>query len=153
MRLVPDQDPDEIARLFEKHVASMVPAGVAAKVTKIVGNKALIVSRESPAVKAMAASIEYAFGVKPVFTRDGGSIGAVISMQSGLGIDDILMLGWGDPDDALHRRTSTSAWRTSARARWRPLRCSTGSLRRKSRWPGRASLRRAPSGSPVAYAA
>ncbi len=102
MRLVPDQDPDEIARLFEKYVMSMAPAGVTIKVTKIVGNKALVVSRESPAVKAMAGSIEYAFGVKPVFTRDGGSIGAVIAMQSGLGIDDILMLGWGDPDDALH---------------------------------------------------
>lgn len=102
MRLVPDQDPDEIAKLFEKYVRSMAPAGVTVKVTKIVGNRALIVSRDSPAVKAMAGSIEYAFGVKPVFTRDGGSIGAVISMQSGLGIDDILMLGWGDPDDALH---------------------------------------------------
>ena len=102
MRLVPDQDPDDVAKLLEKYVMSMAPVGVTVKVTKIVGGKALIVSRESEAVKATARAIEYAFGVKPVFTRDGGSIGAVIAMQSGLGIDEILMLGWGDPGDALH---------------------------------------------------
>jgi acetylornithine deacetylase/succinyl-diaminopimelate desuccinylase-like protein len=102
MRLVPDQEPDEIAALFEKYVSSMAPAGVKVKVTKIVGNKALIVSRDSTAVQAMSHAVEYAFGRKPVFTRDGGSIGAVISMKVGLGIDDILMLGWGDPGDALH---------------------------------------------------
>lgn len=102
MRLVPDQDPDEIAALFEKYVMSLAPAGVSVKVTKIVGGKALIVSRESDAIKAAERSIEYAFGVRPVFTRDGGSIGAVIAMQSELGVNDIVMLGWGDPGDALH---------------------------------------------------
>jgi acetylornithine deacetylase/succinyl-diaminopimelate desuccinylase-like protein len=102
MRLVPDQDPDEIAALFEKYVLSMAPEGVRVKVTKIVGGKALIVSRESLAVRTMAQAIEYAFGRRPVFTRDGGSIGAVIAMQQSLNINDILMLGWGDPGDALH---------------------------------------------------
>ena len=102
MRLVPDQDPDEIAGLLEKYVISMAPVGVTVKVTNISSNRALIVPRDSPAIHAMARSIEYAFGVRPVFTRDGGSIGAVVAMQAGLGIEDILMLGWGDPDDALH---------------------------------------------------
>lgn len=102
MRLVPDQDPAEIARLFERHVMSAAPHGVTVKVTDLVGSRSLVVARDSAAVQAMARAIEYAFGVRPVFTRDGGSIGAVTALQAGLGIGDILMLGWGDPDDAMH---------------------------------------------------
>ncbi len=102
MRLVPDQDPDEIARLFESYVLSLASPGVRVKVTNLVGGKALIVHRGCAAVKAAEAAIEAGFGRRPVFTRDGGSIGAVIAMQAELGIDDILMLGWGDPGDALH---------------------------------------------------
>lgn len=102
MRLVPDQDSAEIAKLFEKYVMSLEIPGVRVKVTNLVGDRPLIVSRESPSMNAASRSIEYAFGRKPVFTRDGGSIGAVLSMKVGLNVNDILMLGWGDPGDALH---------------------------------------------------
>jgi acetylornithine deacetylase/succinyl-diaminopimelate desuccinylase-like protein len=102
MRLVPDQDCAEVARLFESYVQSFVIPGVKVKVTNLVGDNALIVPRESPSMDAAARAIEYAFGHKPVFTRDGGSIGAVMSMKEGLNINDVLMLGWGDPGDALH---------------------------------------------------
>ena len=102
MRLVPDQDHDEIAMLFENYVKSLAIPGIKVKVTNIVGNKPLIVPRDSPSMDATARAIEYAFGRKPVFIREGGSIGAVLAMKLGLDVDDILMLGWGDPGDALH---------------------------------------------------
>lgn len=102
MRLVPGQDHSEIALLFEKYVMSLAIPGVRVKVTNLVGDNPLIVSRESESMNATARAIEYAFGRRPVFTRDGGSIGAVLSMKVELNVDDILMLGWGDPGDALH---------------------------------------------------
>ncbi|MDI6896170.1 dipeptidase [Methanocella conradii] len=101
MRLVPDQDPGEIARLFERYVMSLAPCGVKVKVSTISSTGALIVPRDSVAIKAAERAIEEGFGRRPVFMRDGGSIGAVIALKA-VGIDDILMLGWGDPGDQLH---------------------------------------------------
>ncbi|HEY3422497.1 MAG TPA: dipeptidase [Methanocellaceae archaeon] len=102
MRLVPDQDNDEVAMLFENYVKSLAIPGIKVKVTNIVGNRPMIVSRDSASMQATSRAIEYAFGRQPVFIREGGSIGAVLAMKLGLEVDDILMLGWGDPGDALH---------------------------------------------------
>ncbi len=103
MRLVPDQDPDEIKKLFESYVQTLVIPGVKVTVAQVQGSsKGLVVPRDSPAMSAAVRAIEYSFGRKPVIIREGGSIGAVIAMKQGLGIDDILMLGWGGPGDALH---------------------------------------------------
>ncbi len=103
MRLVPDQDPDEILGLFEDYVKSLAIPGVRIKVARVAGSsKGLVVPRDSVAMKAAVRAVEFAFGRRPVIVREGGSIGAVIAMKAGLGVDDILMLGWGDPDDALH---------------------------------------------------
>ncbi len=103
MRLVPDQDPDEIKKLFESYVRSLAIPGVKVKIAQVQGSsKGLVVPRDSPAMSAAVRAIEYSFGRRPVIIREGGSIGAVIAMKQGLGIDDILMLGWGGPGDALH---------------------------------------------------
>lgn len=103
MRLVPDQDPDEIFELFEDYVQSQAIPGVKIKVFKVAGSsKGLVVPRGSAAMEAAVRAIEYAFGRPPVIIREGGSIGAVIAMKEGLGTDDILMVGWGNPGDALH---------------------------------------------------
>ncbi len=103
MRLVPDQDPDEILGLFEGYVKSLAIPGVKVKVARVAGSsKGLVVPRDSVAMEAAVRAVEFAFGRRPVIIREGGSIGAVIAMKAGLGVDDILMLGWGDPDDALH---------------------------------------------------
>lgn len=103
MRLVPDQDPEEVRKLFESYVGALAIPGARVKVAGVLGSsKGLVVPRESAAMEAAVRSIEYSFGRRPVIVREGGSIGAVIAMKQGLGIDDILMLGWGDPGDALH---------------------------------------------------
>ncbi len=103
MRLVPDQDPDEILELFEGYVQSLAIPGVKVRVARVSGSsKGLVVPRDSVAMEAAVRAIEYAFGRRPVIVREGGSIGAVIAMKEGLGVDDILMLGWGNPGDLLH---------------------------------------------------
>jgi acetylornithine deacetylase/succinyl-diaminopimelate desuccinylase-like protein len=52
-------------------------------------------------MKAAAAALEQAFGARPVFMREGGSIPVVASLKQLLGIDTVLM-GFGLSDDNLH---------------------------------------------------
>lgn len=102
MRLVPDQDPLEIMRLFEQHVKAVTPPGVTVKITAHAHSGPVIVSRQSDAILAAEKSITYAYGHKPVFVRSGGSIGVVVTMKEQLGIEEVLLIGWGNPEDCEH---------------------------------------------------
>ncbi len=92
----------EIIRLFERHVRAVTPPGVRVTIIPHAHSGPIIVSRQSDAIIAAEKSITYAFGRKPVFVRSGGSIGAVVTMKEQLGIDQILLLGWGNPEDGEH---------------------------------------------------
>ncbi|MGE5548896.1 MAG: dipeptidase [Bacillota bacterium] len=102
MRLVPDQDAETVMRQFESYVRSQVPEGIHLKITRHHHAEPLLVMRESPAMNVAEKAVEYGFDRKPVLIREGGSIGAVLTMKKHLGIDDVLMIGFGDPDDNIH---------------------------------------------------
>ncbi|OPY25309.1 MAG: putative metallohydrolase [Methanocella sp. PtaU1.Bin125] len=102
MRLVPDQDPLEIMRLFEEHVRKVTPPGVTVTITAHAHSGPVIVSRQSDAILAAEKSLTYAYGRKPVFVRSGGSIGVVVTMKEQLGIEEVLLIGWGNPEDGEH---------------------------------------------------
>jgi acetylornithine deacetylase/succinyl-diaminopimelate desuccinylase-like protein len=102
MRLVPDQDAELIMEQFERHVRSIAPPGVHVHITRHHGAEPLLVSRKSPAMTVAERALEYAYGRKPVLIREGGSIGAVMTMKKHLGTDDILLVGFADPDDGIH---------------------------------------------------
>lgn len=101
MRLVSDQDPHEIADLFRAHVTCVAPPHVRVVVRDLHGGKPAIVDRSAPVMQAAGAALERAFGRRPVFVREGGSIPVVSTFQSVLGISTVLM-GLGLPDDNLH---------------------------------------------------
>jgi acetylornithine deacetylase/succinyl-diaminopimelate desuccinylase-like protein len=101
MRLVPDQDPEDVARAFEAHVRDVAPAGVHVEVRSLHGAVPAAVSRDIPAMAAAARAYEIGFGRAPVFTREGGSIPVVADFETVLGLPTILM-GFGLPDDNLH---------------------------------------------------
>jgi succinyl-diaminopimelate desuccinylase len=61
----------------------------------------VLVSEDSPYTQAAARAIERAFGVAPVYTREGGSIPIVVVFSEVLGVD-VLLLGWGQGDDNAH---------------------------------------------------
>jgi Acetylornithine deacetylase/Succinyl-diaminopimelate desuccinylase and related deacylases len=102
MRLVPDQDPETVMEQFESYVRSIAPEGVHVRIIRHHGAEPLIVERQSQAMAVAEKAIEYGFDRKPVLIREGGSIGAVMTLKKHLGIDDIILAGWGDPDDGLH---------------------------------------------------
>ena len=65
------------------------------------GAAGCVVSIDNPFLKSAANAVEKGFGVRPVFTRSGGSIPVVLSFKELLGIDTML-LGWGLDDDNPH---------------------------------------------------
>jgi len=101
MRLVPDQDPEEIAQLFRDYVQSIVPPTVTVTINGRGGAPATITDLHIPAMQAAVAAIEASFGKAPVFMREGGSIPVVGQFQEYLGLETVLM-GFGLPDDRIH---------------------------------------------------
>src|SRR5687767_3618009 len=101
MRLVPDQDPDQIAKLFEAYVAKVAPKTVEVKVTRMHGGKPWMTEFDNKFVQAAARAIEIGFRERPVFNREGGSIPVVSTFQEVLGLPTVLF-GIGLPDENAH---------------------------------------------------
>jgi len=101
MRLVPDQDPAEIAALFETFVRETLPATVRAKV-KVAGlSQPVLMARHTPEMRAAASAYEATFGQPTAYMREGGSIPVVSDLQNVLGLPTVLM-GFGLPGDRIH---------------------------------------------------
>jgi acetylornithine deacetylase/succinyl-diaminopimelate desuccinylase-like protein len=101
MRLVPDQDPDRIAELFEAYVKKIAPKTVDVKVTRMHGGKPWMTEFDNQYVQAAGRAIEKGFGKTPVFNREGGSIPVVATFQEILGLPSVLF-GVGLPDENAH---------------------------------------------------
>jgi len=101
MRLVPDQRPDKVARLFTDHVHQITPPGVVVEVSTLHGAEPVLVEAEGPLVEAAMAAMADAWGAPPVRIREGGSIPIVSTFSQVLG-KPVLLLGFGLTDDALH---------------------------------------------------
>ncbi len=101
-RLVPNQDPEKIGDALVAYLQSIVPPGVRFElVARSKGAPPAITPIDSPAMAAAAEAMELAFGKRPVFQREGGSIPVVAWFKEALGIDSVLM-GFGLPDDRIH---------------------------------------------------
>ena len=98
---MPDQDPGRIGDLVETHLRRFCPPTVRMTFTRMSGSRPAITPTDHPAVRAAARALERAFGVAPVFTREGGSIPVVSTFAEELGAPSIL-LGFGLNDDHLH---------------------------------------------------
>ncbi|MBP7147892.1 MAG: dipeptidase [Acidobacteria bacterium] len=101
MRLVPDQKPKDIARKAIAHLKKIAPCSVKFSVQNLHGAEAWLAPTDHPALRAAAKAVERAFGRRPVFTREGGSIPVVATFSKLLGVPCVLF-GIGLPDDALH---------------------------------------------------
>jgi acetylornithine deacetylase/succinyl-diaminopimelate desuccinylase-like protein len=101
MRLVPDQDPDKVAQLFEEYLKKIAPKTVELTVTRMHGGRPWMTEFDNRFVQAAARSIERGFGKTPVFTREGGSIPVVSTFQQELGVPSVLF-GVGLPDENAH---------------------------------------------------
>ncbi|WP_255372365.1 dipeptidase [Dyadobacter sp. SG02] len=101
MRLVPNQNEDEICEIFTKHFESIAPASVKVKVVPHHGGLPYVTPTDSLEYLAAELAMEESFGKKPIPTRGGGSIPIVALFEQELGCKSILM-GFGLDIDALH---------------------------------------------------
>lgn len=101
MRLVPNQDSQEISELFTKYFLSIAPKSVKVKVTLHHGGQPAVTPTDSKAFHAASKAFEEVWGKTPIPTRDGGSIPIVSLFKKELGLDTVLM-GFGLDSDAIH---------------------------------------------------
>ena len=100
-RLVPGQSPQKILTALESFLQAQCPPGLTFEFLTFHGCEAFVFDPNSAWINAASAALLTAFGSRPVFIREGGSIPVVSSFQQILGIDTLL-LGWGRNTDDLH---------------------------------------------------
>jgi acetylornithine deacetylase/succinyl-diaminopimelate desuccinylase-like protein len=113
-RLVPNQRGKEIAELVMQTIRDRCPASVTVEITDPeMGDPYLVVppGREntpgdiSPffarAFERAELAIEGAFGTKPIYLREGGSIPIISDLKDVVGLDSLL-IGLFTPEDNLH---------------------------------------------------
>ncbi len=101
IRLVPDQNPDDVFELVRRFVETNAPETVTWELELMSGYGPAITNRTSVQVSALEEAFKTVWGVEPVFSRDGGGIPAVGWIQEVLGVDSLLT-GFASPDDHLH---------------------------------------------------
>lgn len=104
MRLVANQDWRDINEKFTatiKRIAAGMAGVESVDVRALHGGDPTLVDLENPAMQAATRALEATFGVRPVFTREGGSIPVVATFEAVLDASTVLM-GFGLPDDRLH---------------------------------------------------
>ncbi len=109
-RLVPDQKPEKIFRLIKNHVRKINPdvkVILDAKLDPYLGD--LSGSYTDSAIDA----IEYGFSRSPAFIREGGSIGAVVTMQKYLKVP-IVFIGLSLPEHGYHAPNENFDWGQAA---------------------------------------
>jgi len=100
-RLVKNQDPDTIFRLFKDYVESLVSEDVAVEVIKYGSGKPFFATPDNAFVRAGAAALEKGYQRKAVYIGEGASIPIVTPFAEELGVPVVLM-GFGLMSDGLH---------------------------------------------------
>jgi acetylornithine deacetylase/succinyl-diaminopimelate desuccinylase-like protein len=106
MRLVPNQKPSKIYSLFRQFVQSKNPDVL---VTADAALSPYLGEFTGPYAEAARRAMQVGFGKKPAFTREGGSIGAVVTMRDHLKAP-IVFLGLSLPEHGYHAPNENFDW-------------------------------------------
>jgi acetylornithine deacetylase/succinyl-diaminopimelate desuccinylase-like protein len=101
LRLVNDQQPEEIFTRLKAHIAERAPATTTWDLVLKSGYGPAFTERNSPAVQAYSQAVEQVWDKPPIYSREGGGIPAVVWIQKILGVDSLLT-GFGTPEDQQH---------------------------------------------------
>ena len=106
MRLVPNQRPEQVFRLFKQFIAQQNPR------VKVEAEGMLQPFRgvfDGPYAEAAKRAIKTGFGKEPAFIREGGSIGAVSILQRAWKVP-ILFMGLSLPEHGYHAPNEYFDW-------------------------------------------
>jgi acetylornithine deacetylase/succinyl-diaminopimelate desuccinylase-like protein len=100
-RLVPDQEPEDIARKLRDHFARVAPEGVHVRVEMLHGGRPYLAPIDHPIYELAKRAFTKAFGKPTVLIREGGSIPFVRTIADAMG-KPCLLMGFGQPDENSH---------------------------------------------------
>jgi len=106
VRLVPNMKGEKVVKLVKAFVKKRNPD------VRVEGGSSAPPYKgttSGPFVEAAQRAIEFAFGRKPVFVREGGTIGAVLSMEQILKCP-IVFMGLSLPDHGYHAPNENYDW-------------------------------------------
>ena len=109
-RLVPNQDPKKLMKLVREFVKQRNPD------VKVVAEASMLPYKApttGPLADAVRSSMKFAFGREPVFVREGGSIGAIVSMEKVLKVP-VLFLGLSLPEHGYHAPNENYDWQQAS---------------------------------------
>ncbi len=106
LRLVPDQVPKEAFRLLKAEVRRLNPDVRVEPVSSLSPYRG---QTSGPVVDAGVEAVRFGFGKEPAFVREGGSIGAVVTMQKRLGCP-IHLIGLSLPEHGYHAPNEFFDW-------------------------------------------
>jgi acetylornithine deacetylase/succinyl-diaminopimelate desuccinylase-like protein len=101
MRLVPDQDPNQLFAPLEAHVRKLAPPGVTVKLVHMHGTQPFLTRADEPMLECARRALARAWPKPPALLREGGSIPVMATFQQTHGKPCILM-GFGLDDDQVH---------------------------------------------------
>ncbi|HVE65992.1 MAG TPA: M20/M25/M40 family metallo-hydrolase [Thermoanaerobaculia bacterium] len=105
-RLVPEMNPKKIVRLVTDFVKDRNPDVKVSAEHTLAAYKG---KTTGPYADAIRASMKFAFGKEPVFVREGGSIGAVLSMEKVFKAP-VFFLGLSLPEHGYHAPNENFDW-------------------------------------------
>jgi acetylornithine deacetylase/succinyl-diaminopimelate desuccinylase-like protein len=106
MRLVPNQDPAKMLALVRSFIKKRNPDVLMVAESFL---RPFLGPREGDYIDAAREAMRFAFRKKPAFVREGGSIGAVVTMQKYLKVP-IVFLGLSLPEHGYHAPNENYDW-------------------------------------------
>jgi acetylornithine deacetylase/succinyl-diaminopimelate desuccinylase-like protein len=100
-RLVPHQEPEEIADLVSRYLEKIAPPGVKVRIVRLHGGRPYLAPTDHPVFEVAKRAFSKAFGKPTVFIREGGSIPFVRTIADVTG-KPCLLMGFGQPDENAH---------------------------------------------------
>jgi len=100
-RLVPDQTTTETFEQMKAYLEEKAPKDIRWELIDLHNAEAAITDVDNPGVLAMADALKTVWGKRPLFRREGGSIGVVVQLQEYAGVESVLT-GFGLPEDNIH---------------------------------------------------
>ncbi len=101
MRLVANQDPDDISNKFISYIKSLVPESMEADIEAMHGGFGYVTDLNNSGLQAGVKALEKAFGKEVDFLREGGSI-PIVKVFADTFQAPVLLMGYGLPDQNAH---------------------------------------------------
>jgi acetylornithine deacetylase/succinyl-diaminopimelate desuccinylase-like protein len=91
-RLVPDQDPQHMYALVRDYIQSITPPTVQAELRlSDLGAPGILLDRHTQAMQAAMRAYEQAWGRRPLFSREGGSVPVIAALKQALACPLVIM--------------------------------------------------------------